>query len=396
MSLTLLAGFVTFALSNKGEEERLPAAAPQAESYEIEKMQIPLHRLEKIPVSEPEAIAGTNQIFTEFFKKSYEDSSAYQRDSGSGMTLVGTRRGVHPKAHGCLLGKMVVASNLKESDRVGIFQSPAQEYPVFARFSNGSPRPNGHDSAPDTRGFGLKVLNVPGKNMLQDIVGAAEQTTQEFTMNTSDAFFADDAATYRRFMQIALLETSDFTQAATNQVFEHFKYGRFLLGWRVKTAFEDIQTFSDKTFNPLGIQYFSITPFQHGNGNSAPVVKYSLRPCDGVWEEPVDRNDPNFLRANLKAHIQKKPACFSFLVQDQNGNSVEDPTRPWKEKKSPFREIARIQFPAQDLVNEATCEHAVINPWNTLPEHKPVGGINRLRLSGYLMSIKARKKSNNY
>lgn len=362
--------------------------------YSLMGQDIPLHNLETVPDGEIEAINGTNEVFRQFMSQIY---ARPQQDTASGLVVQGTRRGVHPKAHGCLVGEMQVASDLALRDQVGIFQE-GRKYNVLARFSNGSPRPNSHDKEADSRGFGLKVVGVDGDYLLKNAVGSEVDTTQEFTMNSSDRFFSDTAETYHRFMQIALLETSDFGSAAKNFVLEMlniFKLKNPALGVRILKAFQEIQAV--KATNPLAINYFSISPFQHGQGSSAPIVKYSLQPCEGTWEEPVNEANPHFLRENLIKHISSKPACFRFMVQNRywrDFSSVEDPTQRWDEEQSPFREIARVHFPQQRLVDERSCEREVINPWNTLPEHKPIGGINRMRLGGYLFSIRARQMTN--
>jgi hypothetical protein len=39
-------------------------------------------------------------------------------------------------------------------------------------------------------------------------------------------------------------------------------------------------------------------------------------------------------------------------------------------------------------------ERMMFNPWNCLPEHRPVGSINRMRLAVYLASLQVRRKLN--
>ncbi|MEZ0390637.1 MAG: catalase [Pseudobdellovibrionaceae bacterium] len=362
--------------------------------YTFRGHQFPLHHLEVVPDDEISSIEATNEAFLKFFKLKYQNGTLPYTKTGAVPQMPGSLRGVHPKAHGCLVGTMKVSNDLEPIDQVGIFKSPGKEYQVMARFSNGSPHPERPDIAPDSRGFGLKVFGVEGEQLLKGITGSSSPATQEFTINSSDAFFADTAANYNRFMQIGLLETTDFEVAAKKFVFSLL--GRFhpFLAARVTKAFQGIKAV--EATNPLGIQYYSISAFQHGPGNDAPIVKYSAIPCKGTWQEPIDKNDPNFLKVNLKKHIENSPACFHFMVQHRTKDSlsVEDPTQPWSQSVAPFRIVAEINFPRQNLMDEMACERSVINPWNTLPEHKPVGGINRMRLGAYLLSIEARKKSN--
>jgi hypothetical protein len=39
------------------------------------------------------------------------------------------------------------------------------------------------------------------------------------------------------------------------------------------------------------------------------------------------------------------------------------------------------------------CEHMVFNPWNSLPEHRPLGSIDRMRFAVYLASRQVRLKT---
>ena len=287
---------------------------------------------------------------------------------------------------------MQVDRDLNKRNQVGIF-NPGVTYEVSVRFSNASPRANNDDNQSDSRGIGIKVHHNSGAPHVisADSNDSELKGSQGFTMNSTDSFFADTAETYRQFMQRALLESEE-------------NFGKSIAKWLAfdvdpRLAFRVVRSLlkirSSKASNPLGLQYFSITPFQHGTGSEAPIVKYSVVPCGGAWQENFDSTDKNFLRTNLKKHITSKPACFRFLVQHRTSDTlnIEDPTQPWSAKVAPFEEIATITLPAQAPAEEKSCEKIVINPWNTRPEHKPVGGINRLRLSNYLMSIERRQKT---
>ncbi|MDQ2733233.1 MAG: hypothetical protein M3Y56_16405 [Armatimonadota bacterium] len=78
---------------------------------------------------------------------------------------------------------------------------------------------------------------------------------------------------------------------------------------------------------------------------------------------------------------------FDFLVQVQGpGMPIEDPTIRWDERKSPFQKVATICIPAQNFdtpVRRELSENLSFNPWHTLPDHRPLGGINRVRKQVY-------------
>ncbi|MCY1223031.1 hypothetical protein D9M72_351400 [compost metagenome] len=83
------------------------------------------------------------------------------------------------------------------------------------------------------------------------------------------------------------------------------------------------------------------------------------------------------------------PACFAFQVQKQNAQHympIEDTSVEWDEAVSPFVTVATIKVPAQDFDSREqnlACDNLSFNPWHSLPEHRPIGGINRLRKAVY-------------
>jgi len=362
-------------------------------SFMMDGYQIPLHNSENIPAEEPDAIKSLNDIMIAFFKKQYA-SGGPTKDPATGLVFQGTRRGVHPRSHGCFKGKLEVNPQLQKN--VGIFQKGAS-YDVTLRFSNGSPQISGDDRSIDTRGFAMKVHNVPGRHLLGDHAMISNETmSQDFTLNSSVPFFSDNAVRYRDFMKILSLEAPTLEDAGKRFIIQLLKQGHPLIAARVTNAFSNIRNV--KVTNPLGISYYSITPFQHGSGPDADVVKYKVTPCRGEWQESILANDKFFLRTNLIKHLKNKSACFKFMIQERTNESlaVEDPSKTWSEKKSPFKQIATVQIPVQNPMDEMDCEKMIISPWNTIPEHKPLGGINRIRLPTYLMSVTKRRQTNHY
>jgi hypothetical protein len=65
---------------------------------------------------------------------------------------------------------------------------------------------------------------------------------------------------------------------------------------------------------------------------------------------------------------------------------IEDPSVEWDQTLSPFETVATIQLPAQDFDSTEQnlfCDNLSFNPWHSLPDHRPIGGINRLRKAVY-------------
>ena len=91
----------------------------------------------------------------------------------------------------------------------------------------------------------------------------------------------------------------------------------------------------------------------------------------------------------MAAHLSQREACFDFFVQfqaDPRETPIEDATVEWREQNSPFHKVARITIPAQDVTDPArldTCERTAFNPWHCLPDHRPLGSMNRARREIY-------------
>jgi hypothetical protein len=139
-----------------------------------------------------------------------------------------------------------------------------------------------------------------------------------------------------------------------------------------------------KISNPLQTRYWSMVPYQLGLGSDRQAVKYSARACSPIADPIRDQPSHDFLREALRNSLQKDDACMEFLVQARTSNamSVEDSMTEWKESQAPFYPVATIHIPKQifDTPDQNKfCEDLSFTPWHALPEHKPLGVINRLR-----------------
>lgn len=59
---------------------------------------------------------------------------------------------------------------------------------------------------------------------------------------------------------------------------------------------------------------------------------------------------------------------------------------PWSEAEAPFRKIATLRIPMQKVdtpERNSFAENLSMNPWHCLPEHRPLGGVNRVRREVY-------------
>jgi len=272
------------------------------------------------------------------------------------------RRGAHAKAHGCVQAEFRVLDNLPEEVRVGIFREP-RAYPAWIRYSNAFGKMQ-DDSVGDARGMAIKLMGVE----------RSESGTQDFVMINHPVFLVRNAADYVEF-QKALSEDSPvkFFFPSLNPF--NFRLHEFGIAIAIR---------STKVANPLDTRYWSTTPYLFGD----TAMKFSARPC--VAASPfVETSSPDFLRENIQKHLAQSEACFDFLVQLRKLPTempIEDPTIEWSEKDAPFIPVARITIPAQAFTSPeqlAFCENLSFTPWHTIPEHRPLGGINRVRKTVY-------------
>jgi len=108
----------------------------------------------------------------------------------------GTRylRDAHAKAHGCVKAEVSVLADLDPALRQGVFAEPGKTWQAMMRLSNGNAYPQ-FDSIRDARGMALKLLDVPGKQLLAD---QQARTEQDFVMFSHPNFFVSDVASTRR------------------------------------------------------------------------------------------------------------------------------------------------------------------------------------------------------
>jgi hypothetical protein len=70
---------------------------------------------------------------------------------------------------------------------------------------------------------------------------------------------------------------------------------------------------------------------------------------------------------------------------------------PWKEEVAPFHEVATITIPPQDFDTpefRKLGESISYNVWHCLPEHKPLGAVNRMRKVVYERISRVRNQMN--
>ncbi len=126
-------------------------------------------------------------------------------------------------------------------------------------------------------------------------------------------------------------------------------------------------------------------------------MKYSLVPGfkETVPPQYTGSMADDYLLQTLKRNLKTREAVFEFRVQPQTdpvAMPVEDVSVVWDEAVSRPIPVATLTIDVQDVDSPEgralaeECETMAFSPWNALAEHRPMGGINRLRQAVYLAS----------
>ena len=314
-------------------------------------------------------------------------------------------RGVHPKSHGCVVGDFVINEDISPNLQVGLFSKPGERYKALIRYSNAavSLAPDLKDGENGSRGMAIKVFDVDGKVLVSD-KGA---NNQDFLMINTPAFAFPNVQSYKRLTD-GLLNDPKGEGVDPRSAFvsgEDFTPEDLA---NLKKTGEVIGEIKRKTVrNPLEVQYFAAAPSLLGNDRA---MKFSVKPCGGEkpqqpFDNPSDVSE-NYLHEALAATMsQNENVCLDLGVQEltidelkadrENASAsddlIEDATREWDQKKFPFKSVATITLPAPQTVDlssdtQQDCKSQAFNPWHSLAEHRPLGGINRLRQPVYIKS----------
>lgn len=287
----------------------------------------------------------------------------------------GAGRALHRKQLCAAQGTLEVLDGVPSWVRHGLFAVP-HDYEVWVRLSNGG-LDRAPDKAPDIRGFSLRVLGVRGDSAL----GNGPAVSQDFTLINQEAFAFPNST-----------EFVDLVVAASRGNGELFKYifKRYgvlgaprQIGKMLKVATRPFSGFATETL-------FSTLPM--ANGPYAVRVRLVPSEANGKPHGGA-RND---WAADFASRLKDGPLHWDMQLQyfaSEELTPIEDPTVNWT---TPYSTVARLMLPKQDLASEEgrafaeRVEASVIDPWQALAEHRPLGDVQRARKVVYFQSQKGR------
>ena len=318
-------------------------------------------------------------------------------------------RGVHPKDHGCVMASFTIAADLPAELRVGVFKTPGQVFRAAIRFSNAAPLDD--DDAPfetnpfsgaiartqGSRGMAIKLYEVEGARLMPD----DSEQSQDFLMINQPVFSFANIEDYLELNRI--IRDDDkvagkfFARTGLSPEAQQRMLKSRDIIFRIKGFVPP--PFQPSPLSPLDNSYFSAAPFLLGEGRAMKFVCKPLNPATGELGDAV--NDPDYLLTAMRTRMAAADGndiCFTFQIQVRDAASlagkidteIEDACTEWTE---PFIDAAHIRISPQDIASPERrefCETLFYTPWHGLAEHRPLGGINRLRRNVYDISAERR------
>lgn len=337
--------------------------------FDVEPRQLPLHPLEMRQPEEQRWVRLASELMQRKQRR-----VARRIDDGV------VRRAAHAKAHGFLHAtfKVCALGSAHEAQyRVGLFQSPGEEFDAVLRPSNASDAVNG-DRELDVRGLtiSLNVATDRGRWL-----GSPGQ--QDFLLIDHPVFIAPNI---RAFVQLlAVVEAQGWRRKAWHAARLLASPGVPRQAWIIAAAL------LSRPRHPLLHTFHSAVPYQLGQKH---IVKYSVQPSrsrDIVSRQSTAGDD--FLSRALEGSLDRRITLDFFVhALPVNGEplrlarAVEDATLDWSHLGAERVKVATIEIQPQSestVARAARAEMAVFSPWNALEAHRPLGSINRARRRAY-------------
>ena len=339
---------------------------------------------------EAQTIANIVTLLTDKLDNQYKDAPEFLRDT-------------HPKANACVLADFTVEPNLPDHLNIGIFKGKPngdRTYKSWIRFSNAADVVT-PDTVDDFRGIALKLFDVQGEKLPipspDNPAGVGpdddnEKFTQDFLFIAHDAFFAGSPQHFHDFFA-ANVKGGSGAPDNLPVIWHLLTHPRG--SWNALRGRDVFPSIAD-------IEWFSVSPFKLGDA----IVKFSALPCESRLFHPptADDTSDDYLKGRLKDQLDPSweggGICLDFNVQFRtkpDKQPIENTLIAWDEEDSPWYKVATIDIPPQEFTSPEQaefCQQITYNPWHSLPEHEPIGGINRVRRDVMFALQKARLEGN--
>ena len=293
--------------------------------------------------------------------------------------------GQQPKQPGCVWAEFIVEDDLPSNLKVGVFQEP-KTFSAWIRFSNSRQQDDLKETLYE---IAIKLMEVEGEKTLEPEKYAK---TQDFLAISHPIFLVKNGQDYAKLFE-EISGASDklllqFIFSGLNPLKWRLRELDILLGIKVK------HQLLPRIISPLEIQYWSSTPYSLGS----QAIKFFVKPTRKNRLGKPAGNTKDYLQEEMADFLTRKEACFDFYIQLQTNPltmPIEDPTVEWKGAE--VYKVATIRIPPQIFDSPeqiAFGENLSYTPWHCLPEHRPLGSINRVRKGVYQTLAKTRHELN--
>jgi hypothetical protein len=320
------------------------------------------------PALAEETIDPREEAYIESLKRLTMERLRGQYPQGS------VRRDAHPKTHGLVTAEFIVLDDFSYALRHGVFQRP-RTFDALIRFSAGDTFPYPDTRVPRSGGMAIKLIGVEGEKLLER---EKDAQTQDFIMINFPGFLAQSLQSYEDLHVASTPETR----------------ARYYQEYPAEEALNKRQSL-EPFYNPLQARYFSQVPYMLGH----QAIKFSAKPIAKAANRPPAAEGPDFLREVMAQQLSNSDVYFDFMVQVQTDPvrmPIEDSLTIWDEALSPFQRVALVRIPRQQITAETLNigENLAFTPWHSLPEHRPLGNMNRTRRVVYEMVSEFRRTTN--
>ncbi len=287
----------------------------------------------------------------------------------------GAGRALHRKQLTVAHGSLETLDGLPGFAKFGLFAEP-RDYEVLVRLSNGGLDMQ-KDSMPDIRGFAFRVLGVRGDSAL----GKGPAVSQDFTLINQEAFAFKGSD-----------EFVDFVAAAShgNGNLVKFLFKRYGLFGAPKQLAKMLKV-AGKAFGGFATEpLFSSLPMACG----PYAVRVRLLPASSNGKASPDAKSD--WGGDFSERLASQALHWDLQLQffaNESLTPIEDASVNWP---TPYVTVARLMLPPQNtgstegLALAQKIEAGVIDPWQALAEHRPLGDVQRARKVVYFESQKGR------
>ncbi|GGQ83017.1 catalase family protein [Couchioplanes azureus] len=310
-------------------------------------------------------------------------------------------RTAHGKTYG-LARAVVTIPEVAPEYAQGIYATPGT-FDAVVRYSNGLGHLRADPFLGPACGMGIKMFGVPGRSLLAD---EPDDATFDYNLINNTTFFCNTVKDYLVIEPLFAQLPDALVSPETRRVWLHDFLTRAGAlspdAWLWDELLSMLSFTSIPRRNLMLYTYWSMGAFRHGDYIAKIRAIPTPASAAGVSHPTVDvAADPEAYRTTLVAELGERAHSFELQAQlctDVDLMPVENTSREWPERLSPFVTVARIDIPRQDISSDdnlAIADTTSITPWRVREEHRPLGEINRVREEVYRQSSIIRHALNN-